>query len=325
MIDIGAFHCHWYVTTRCNSRCKTCTIWCDPLYRSKESSLASRIALLPQLKQLGIVSIDFTGGEPLLYPQLPHLIRKAHDMGFFTSLTTNGTLYLKHADALHGMVSALSFSLDGPDRISHEKVRGIRCYDQVIRSIIYARKLGEMVMLKTTVCNETIDTIPSLIQLAQRLGVLIELNAEFSYFHNRRLSSAFIHQLQQWWKHPNVVISHAHLQFMKDGGNDVTRPKCRNGSKVIVLAPDNGIFYPCMHKVENVIPLKNGNLKETLESDAIQKEWIGCNAICQSCTIPCYFEPTYYTTIDKYWVLSLWSRIGYIRKRLYLSLKNRSY
>jgi MoaA/NifB/PqqE/SkfB family radical SAM enzyme len=272
---------------------------------------------------LGIISIDFTGGEPLLYPKLPLLIRKAHEMRFFTSLTTNGTLYLKHADALHGVVSALSFSLDGPDRLSHEKVRGIRCFNQAIRSILYARKLGEMVMLKTTVCNDTIDTIPALITLAQRLGVLIELNAEFSYFHNKQLQTQFIHQMFKWWKHPNVIISHAHLMFMKDSGNDVGHPKCRNGTKVIVLAPNNGIFYPCMHKVENVIPLQDGDLKKTLNSDKFQTEWIGRHEMCQFCTIPCYFEPTYYTTIDKYWILSLWARIGYIRKRLYLTLKNR--
>jgi MoaA/NifB/PqqE/SkfB family radical SAM enzyme len=281
---------------------------------------------LPQLKQLGIKSIDFTGGEPLLYPGLPRLIQEAKKFGFFTSLTTNGVLYPKYAHQLKGNLLALSFSLDAADAASHNKIRGIQCFDKTIRSILLARRLGELVMLKTTVCQSSISKIPALIDLAARYGILIELNAEFSYFHNPHLHTKAIQQMKRWYRHPNVIISHAHLQFMLDGGNDVRHPKCQNGKVVLVLSPDNKIFWPCMHKVEFLFPLQDHSLIKTVNNHRYRAElvYMGSYAVCDSCTIPCYMEPVYYVQFDKYFLWMLWSRLGYIKKRLILTLKIKS-
>ncbi len=271
-------------------------------------------------------SIDFTGGEPLLYRGLPVLARRAREMGFFTSLTTNGTLYAKHAQELRGALSSLSFSLDAADRETHDTIRGIKCYDHVIRSIILARKLGEMVMLKTTVCNDHLDAVPPVLNLAARYGVLIELNPEFSYFQNPRLSDENLRKVQAWWRHPNVIINHAHVQFILDGGNNARRPNCPVGTGVIVLAPNNGLYFPCMHYVQKVLPLQDLDLPKTIASDdtraAIAR--VGRYPFCNHCTIPCYFETTYYTQIRKYFPICLRSRVGYLKKRIILGAKNKT-
>lgn len=68
--------------------------------------------ILRQIKQIGFLSIDFTGCEPLLYQGLPKLIAYGRQLGLFTSLTTNGTLYPRYARELKGQLAALSFSLD---------------------------------------------------------------------------------------------------------------------------------------------------------------------------------------------------------------------
>jgi MoaA/NifB/PqqE/SkfB family radical SAM enzyme len=320
---MGVFHCHWYVTTRCNSRCSTCTIWSDPGYRTAEATFQQRLSLLYQLKRMGVKSIDFTGGEPLLSHRLPELMRRAHEMGIFTSLTTNGTLYKKYAHQLVGAVSALSFSLDGPTAEIHESIRRIKCFKSAIESILLARKLGNLVMIKTTVTNQNVKNLPEMIHLAQKLGVLIELNPEFGYFNNFPLEDDFIKDLFKWWRHPNVIISHAHLRFMLDGGNDIVNPRCSNGSTVVVISPDNKIYVPCMHKSYGLIPLVDGNLEKTLRAASMQNErlWMGRHPYCEGCTIPCYFEPTYYTKFDKYFISCLYSRIGYIIKRVVLTLK----
>lgn len=319
------FHCHWYVTTRCNSRCSTCSIWRNPLYKSEESTLASRLQLLTQIKKLGFKSIDFTGGEPLLYKGLPILIQEAKKMGFFTSLTTNGTLYPKFAQQLKGQLSSLSISLDSADRNVHNEIRGINCYDSVIRSILTARKLGELVMLKTTVTNKYINTIPPLIKLAARMGVLIELNAEFEYFDNERLTNQNIRKMYEWWKHPNVIISHAHLQFMKDGGNHDKHPLCPIGKNVLVITPDNNLYSPCMHRLQEILPLIDNDLIKTIQSPDVKSNllWAGSYYFCRNCTIPCYFEAMYYTKITKYLPICLFSRIGYLRKRFIITIKNK--
>ncbi len=322
---LGYFHSHWYVTTRCNSRCQTCSIWKDPAYKSSESPLEERFHLLSQIKRMGFQSVDFTGGEPLLYRGLPALIAYGRRLGLFTSLTTNGTLYPKFARDLKGNLASLSFSLDAADRETHDTIRGIKCFDKVLQSMILARKLGEIVLLKTTVCNDYIDAIPPLIHLAQKYGVLVELNPEFAYFGNAPLSEENLHKLFRWWRHPNVIISHAHLHFMLAGGNDIRKPKCPVGTGVVTIAPDNSLYFPCMHMVRTQIPLRDLDLRKTLESPEARAQIakVGRFPFCHQCTIPCYFETAYYTQVDPYWVRCIASRIGYLRKRATLALRTR--
>ena len=316
-------YCIWYVTTNCNSRCNYCSIWRDPKYRCEMSPLAERLNMLYQLKRLGVFAIDFTGGEPLLYKGLPTLIRYAHRMGFFTSLVNNGTLYRKYADELKGNVNLLAFSLDSVDRETHDEIRGIKCYDDVLKSIIHARKLGETVMIKKTVVNGGLDTIPPMIKLAQRYGVILELNILYSYFGNEQLTKEEMKRVLKWHSHPNVRMNRDIIKFMLDNGNNVNRPKCKIGKWILVIAPNNDLCFPCMHHVQETIPLIDLNIKKTLRSQRVRNliEKVGKYDFCHRCAIPCYFEPIFVTKLDKYFLYWIKTQFGYLRKQIVLSLK----
>ena len=313
------------MTCRCNSKCKFCDIWQHPRYKSKESSLQSRLKLLREIKKLGYLSIDFTGGEPLLYKGLPTLIKAANQMGIFTWLTSNGVLYPKYAKELRGNLTQLCFSLDSTKARVHNEIRGIDCFNKVINSMKLARKLGETPMIKNTVCEENVDELPDLLKLAQKLGVLIELNAEFRYFGNEGLSTESIKKIYKVRKHPNVIISTPQLKFIQDGGNNPRQPKCPIGKNLIVLTPNNELYYPCMHLTQETIPLKNESIESTLKDEKIKEMFkkIGKLKVCNKCTIPCYFETAYYVDIDKYWFMCYWGRVDYLKKRAYLTLTNR--
>jgi len=82
------------ITKRCNSRCSYCFDWdnpnppTDPPGEKLEEVLSS-------VKRLGASLAVFTGGEPLLRPDLPDLIRSAKSRGLQTLLVTNGVLLTK--------------------------------------------------------------------------------------------------------------------------------------------------------------------------------------------------------------------------------------
>src|SRR5690606_3622979 len=130
--------CNYYVTYRCNAKCSFCDIWEKP---SPYITLEDVAQNLRDLKQLGVQVIDFTGGEPLLHRQIDQMLGMAHDMGFITTLTTNGMLYPKLADRLKGKVDMLHFSLDSAHKEEHDAGRGVACYDFVMESIQLAKKL----------------------------------------------------------------------------------------------------------------------------------------------------------------------------------------
>jgi hypothetical protein len=175
------------------------------------------------------------------------------------------------------------------------------------------------------VCNDNVNDLQVFADLAQRLGVLIEFNAEFAYFGNPALDRSGIDKIRAMKGHPNVIISKPHLQFMIDGGNNPRRPKCHIGQNMVVIAPDNSLYYPCMHMAQERIPLKNGSIRETMVQMSLDGhvEKVGRLPFCHRCTIPCYMESSYTTKIDKYFASWFLCRLDYVRKRISLGVANK--
>lgn len=132
--------CNYYLTYRCNAKCSFCDIWEKP---SSYIKLEDVKINLRGLKKLGVKVIDFTGGEPLLHPELPAILQEAKAQKFITTVTTNGLLYPKKAKQLAGLVDMLHFSLDSSVPEQHDEMRGVPCFDHVMQSIEVAKELGE--------------------------------------------------------------------------------------------------------------------------------------------------------------------------------------
>ena len=316
----GRIHAHYYVTTRCNSRCITCDIWRRDEYKhTPESPLEYRLDLLRQLKAIGIKSIDFTGGEPLLYPGLPELIQHASRMGFVTALTTNGLLYPRHAEVLRGNVTFLNFSVDSPRPDEHDRIRGVPCFDKTLAAVELARSLGERVLVKHTVTNENFDDLPDMVALAERFGVMVELSPEFTYFGNSGLHRDKVRRLRRWFRHPNAYVNLAHLRFILDGGNRTSKPKCPVGRSVLVLSPDDSLYFPCFHISRARLPIEGG-LKTFLGTETVKAEIekIGRQSFCEGCDIPCYMDVSYLADLDRYFLLNLVGKGAFVAKRLRL-------
>lgn len=73
------FYCaRFYVTYRCNSRCSYCNVWQNPAFKNvPELSAEDACLLVKQCREHGVRYIDFTGGEPTLYPHLAEVIEYA--------------------------------------------------------------------------------------------------------------------------------------------------------------------------------------------------------------------------------------------------------
>jgi cyclic pyranopterin phosphate synthase len=110
------------VTDRCNFRCTYCMpreVF-DANYRflPHDAILSfEEIARLAGLfAGLGVKKIRLTGGEPLLRKDLPRLIGMLRQLDVETTLTTNGSTLVKHAQALKDAgLDRLTVSLDSLD------------------------------------------------------------------------------------------------------------------------------------------------------------------------------------------------------------------
>jgi len=305
--------CNYYVTFRCNARCGFCDIWERP---SPLISLPELRQNLADLKSLGVKIIDFTGGEPLLHPDLHLFLTEARQLGFITTVTTNGLLYPKRARKLQGLVDMLHFSLDSANRSTHDAMRGTPCFDKVMESISLARELGEKPDILFTVFNHNADEIDQVYnEIILPNNLVLILNPVFSYHAIKEsLDKAVMLKLGEWAKKENVYLNEGFLQLRKDGGNHINNPVCRAGSSTIVISPDNELITPCYHLGMKSFPIE-GRLAELYKSREVQEniKMEGKMDACEGCAINCYMQPSFAVEINKYWWKALPGTLKYNR------------
>jgi len=109
-------------TRRCNLRCLHCYSFSGPEKRDQLDSSVFERALTDAYAE-GYRVASFSGGEPLLYKDLPRLLRHAKSCGMRTTVTSNGMLLDERRLAgLAGATDVLAISLDGVPE-SHNRMR----------------------------------------------------------------------------------------------------------------------------------------------------------------------------------------------------------
>ncbi|KUF22902.1 GTP 3',8-cyclase MoaA [Bacillus safensis] len=150
------------VTDRCNFRCTYCMpaeiFGPDYPFLKKEELLSfeeiERLATL-FVKNLGVVKIRITGGEPLMRKDLPVLIEKLAKIPGIEdiAMTTNGTLLPLYADQLkRAGLNRVTISLDSlnPDRYKQMNGRHISI-QKVFDGIEAAKKAGLAIKINMVV------------------------------------------------------------------------------------------------------------------------------------------------------------------------------
>jgi MoaA/NifB/PqqE/SkfB family radical SAM enzyme len=89
LFDRKPLQCSLYVTDRCNLDCAYCTEYDNSRPHPSFNDLTKWIR---KIRDLGTMRIALVGGEPLTHPNIVELVRYCRELGFATSLTTNGFL-----------------------------------------------------------------------------------------------------------------------------------------------------------------------------------------------------------------------------------------
>jgi len=115
------------VTPRCNFRCT----YCDPLGMGHKDPLGTVSVrdvanVVDAAVGLGMTSVRFTGGEPLLRKELPEMIAHAKAAGVEDiAITTNATLLKRRLpELLDAGLSRVNISLDAVDEVVFKQATG---------------------------------------------------------------------------------------------------------------------------------------------------------------------------------------------------------
>jgi radical SAM protein with 4Fe4S-binding SPASM domain len=143
----------WATTKACNLRCVHCYASADPHAAPDELTHDEGIALLDDLASFNVPAVLFSGGEPLVRPDIYGLIAHAQNIGLRCTLSTNGALIDETvADRLADLgLEYVGISLDGTGRL-HDKLRGQQgAFDATVAAIDRCRERGIKVGVRFTV------------------------------------------------------------------------------------------------------------------------------------------------------------------------------
>ena len=159
----------------CNLKCEMCKHWRET--REPPISMNRFREIISELAELGCKKIHFSGGEPMLRPQLPDLVEHATQLGMRVTLTTNGTLIdkVKAKRLVEAGLRGVNVSIDSPLRKMHEKIRGVEgSFKQTTKAVSlfnkYSHKGKLTVRINTVVGRSNYQTLATLPDLAHELG-----------------------------------------------------------------------------------------------------------------------------------------------------------
>ena len=313
-----------YVTAGCNLRCITCS-YRDAL--PNELTLDEYRDLASQLSDLGLRRVVYSGGEPLVRRDLPAICRTFQGSRARQSLLTNGLLLEKRMDEIHGLFEEIIVSLDGPDAQTHNAIRGLDCFDQIVRGIkrqlalpnrprISARyviqrqnfrKIGEMISFAESLGIDRVSFLAADVQsfafhrdhaggVAPRDQIM--LNAEESGEFRELTESLLRERGDEFGKgvvseNPDKMMHLVHYFEAYHGISGFPKNSC-NAPSVSMVITSTGDILPCyfMPPYGNI---RSGSIREFVNSQAIRSTRRSVSqqepAECQRCVCTLRLSP----------------------------------
>lgn len=169
------FYAKINVTRRCPLRCRMCSVW---KYGGREHEMTleeiGRVAWI--LREMGVVQVVVTGGEPFLRDDLPEIVQTLKRDGFSVRVQTSGgpgVTREKLARLVECGLTDLNVSLDSMSPEIHDSIRGREgVWEGAVDILKEAIRLlpGGMIGGSIVVSPRNIRELPDLIDYLDHLG-----------------------------------------------------------------------------------------------------------------------------------------------------------
>ncbi len=256
---------HLDLTLRCPLRCPHCYV-AGQGDRDSEMSLAEIVRVLEEAKDLGVLFLLVSGGEPMLRPDFFEVLQAARRMHFHLQVKTTG-LYLGRTEARRLARFApiqVDLSIHGARAETHDAFVGMRgAFERAVAAFEALREAGVRVGVRTSL-------------VGQNAGEAHEIEARFQVpgVDYRKGLLLFTRRDGTRTDVGLALDDEACTRILsRKGGRpdppppDPARPICGAGATALYVAPD-GTVFPCSLWPE---PLGNarkpGGLRAAFQSE----------------------------------------------------------
>jgi radical SAM protein with 4Fe4S-binding SPASM domain len=287
---------------------------CDtPSVKTEELSTAELKKIIKDSSGLGVQTIVFSGGEPLIRQDIYDLIAFTGSNNMSACLTSNGSL-IDEIAALRlskAGVNVVNISIEGCKDI-HDALRGIGSYDLAANGLVNLRKHKIESTIAATVSRHNFESISSIIGIAKEFGATTVRFQPFNeiFLTNKASSKDFFinkDNLKTAGQVVEEVIKLARENRIATNPESYLRniPLYLCTGKVLFQGPCNALWYSCpVDSAGNVFPCWNktdskqriGSLRESNLSElwfSEKRERIIGSIIdkgCAGCMMSCYDE-----------------------------------
>lgn len=161
----------WIITHCCPERCAYCI---SPNQSKEITSEEIHFAIQNQMIQTGLTKNRYIGGEPLVIPHLPNLIKDAYLKGLNTRLSTNGILLTEEKFyQMKDYLNSVAFPFESCNDDLNANIRGTRNHSEIITAKIkMIKNLSNIgVLINTCVHRENIGELVRAGAYLRDLGV----------------------------------------------------------------------------------------------------------------------------------------------------------
>jgi len=269
------------LTYRCNLDCFFC--YNDLNLPGKPLSRDDYLRLLADLRDLEVMNLSLSGGEPLAHPDFLLLGAKARELGFVVRIKSNGhalrgELARRVRDEIDPFL--IEVSLHGATRETHDRqTRMPGSFDRLLANLREVLGLGLRVKLNSTLTAWNEEEIEGMFALADELGVPLQVDPDVTPRDDGNRGPLEVSPTREG------VLRLFRLQFERGrkaaagapaevarGADDGTLPApvhkhCGAGSSGLAVDPFGNV-YPCVQWRRPVGNLHSQGIKEIWRSSA---------------------------------------------------------
>jgi radical SAM protein with 4Fe4S-binding SPASM domain len=160
-----------YLTNACNLRCRYC------FNLDREDAPTIPLADIQQILKAAYEQqnryVSITGGEPFIYKQIFEVLDFAHETGYWINILSHGGLL--NGERIERLKKywrlRIRISLDGPDRATHDALRGDGTFDTTMAKIDELVASGVNVGVGVTVSENNLASLEDILRLCAGKGI----------------------------------------------------------------------------------------------------------------------------------------------------------
>jgi pyrroloquinoline quinone biosynthesis protein E len=260
------------LTHRCPLHCPYCSNPLEMVRAEGELATEDWKRVLTQARDLGVLQLGLSGGEPLVRKDLEELAAHARGLGLYTTLVTSGLgLTRTRAERLHQIgLEHIQISIQDADPEVAERIAGVSSVKQKRAAAAIVKELGFAFSINVVLHRANLDRIEEIIDLAGGLGAdRLEL-ANTQYYGWGLENRASLMPTREQVQRAHAVANEAMRRYrgkmqiifvLPDYFEQYPKP-CYGGwgKNYLVVSPD-GRVLPC-HGATQITTLSFDNVRD---------------------------------------------------------------